>query len=235
MKDDLVYTGKWIFDDAVTECFGDMLSRSIPGYQNMRAMLEFIVDDFIREENKKIMDIGSSIGGSIEHYIVKYSNNKYVCIDSSSSMMSAFEEKYKQYISNGGVVTYCQPIEDYCWNEPFDVIQSVLTLQFVPPVKRQKVVDSIFNHLNKGGIFVLVEKITTDNKELSDFFIETYHRYKIHNGYSQVQVESKKEALKNVLMPYSQTQNMQMLQMAGFKKIECFWRNLNFAGFIAMK
>lgn len=235
MKDNLIFSGKWFFDDDVTLCFDDMLSRSIPGYLNMREMIELIVSDFISNGDKKILDIGSSIGGSIEPYLVNDLNNKYVCIDSSSSMMKAFQNTYRQYILDDKIVAHCVPIENYIWEDCFDVIQSVLTLQFVDPSKRQSILSSIYKHLNENGIFILVEKIVLDNQELCEFFTETYHRYKKANGYDQEQINSKKEALKTVLIPYTQTQNIQLMKEAGFKKVECFWRCLTFAGYIAMK
>ena len=43
------------------------------------------------------------------------------------------------------------------------------------------------------------------------------------------------EALENVLIPYSQKENLNMLEKAGFKKIESIFKWANFETFIAFK
>ena len=235
MKDSLIYTQKWQFNSAVADCFDDMLSRSVPGYLNMREILELIVISAIKDGNKRILDIGSSIGGSIEHYVKKYPSNKYYCVDSSEDMISVFNKKYRNLIDSGRIISQCVTIEEYVWDGMFDIIQSVLTLQFIAPALRQKIVDLVFEHLNDGGFFLFVEKIRNENAEMERFNVETYHRYKYKMGYSYEQIKSKQQALENILIPFSQDQNIQLLKNAGFKKFDCFWKNLNFMGFIAIK
>jgi len=66
--------------------------------------------------------------------------------------------------------------------------------------------------------------------------IETIKPYagnaKLH---PQEQIASKRKSLEGVLVPITARWNEDMLKAAGFRKIDCFWRNLNFAGWIAIK
>jgi tRNA (cmo5U34)-methyltransferase len=42
-------------------------------------------------------------------------------------------------------------------------------------------------------------------------------------------------ALEGVLVPVTAAWNEQLLKGAGFSQVECFWRWMNFAGWVAVK
>ncbi|EMF2926789.1 carboxy-S-adenosyl-L-methionine synthase CmoA, partial [Campylobacter coli] len=54
-------------------------------------------------------------------------------------------------------------------------------------------------------------------------------------GYSKIEIAAKREALENVLIPYSEKENLDMLKNAGFEKIESVFKWVNFETFIAFK
>ena len=55
------------------------------------------------------------------------------------------------------------------------------------------------------------------------------------HGYSDEQIKRKKLSLEGVMQPFTAKKNEQLLRKAGFTEIECFWRHLNFAGWICIK
>ena len=65
--------------------------------------------------------------------------------------------------------------------------------------------------------------------------IDYYLQNKKKQGYSEFEITKKREALENVLVPYSERENKKMLRDCGFKGIETLFRWVNFATFIAMK
>ncbi len=115
-----------------------------------------------------------------------------------------------------------------------DVFVANYTLQFIRPPKRQELVNEIYKNLNKGGIFIMSEKFYED-AFLSKNMIELYADYKERQGYSKIEIAAKREALENVLIPYSEKENLDMLKNAGFEKIESVFKWVNFETFIAFK
>ncbi|EAJ6685073.1 carboxy-S-adenosyl-L-methionine synthase CmoA, partial [Campylobacter coli] len=101
--------------------------------------------------------------------------------------------------------------------------------------KRQELVNEIYKNLNKGGIFIMSEKILYEDAFLSKNMIELYADYKERQGYSKIEIAAKREALENVLIPYSEKENLDMLKNAGFEKIESVFKWVNFETFIAFK
>ena len=112
---------------------------------------------------------------------------------------------------------------------------AVLTLQFVPLDERERVVRDVYDHTRPGGAFVLVEKVrgTTDTTDL--LLVDLYHGLKRAHGYGEEEIERKRLSLEGVLVPASADWNEALLTEAGFSDVECFWRCLNFAGWVAIK
>jgi len=115
------------------------------------------------------------------------------------------------------------------------VVLLVLTLQFVRPLYRDKLVRRIADAVPENGALILVEKLTSSHTLLNRLFIKYYYDYKKRNGYSEVEIAQKREALENVLIPYRPEENAEMLMEAGFRHCEEFFRWYNFCGIVAVK
>ncbi|WP_338813125.1 hypothetical protein V9L05_17455 [Bernardetia sp. Wsw4-3y2] len=110
-----------------------------------------------------------------------------------------------------------------------------MTLQFLRPVIREKVIRKIYEQLPKNGITILVEKILTENSSFNRLFIDHYYDFKKRNGYNEIEISKKREALENVLIPYKLSENTALLLETGFRYTEVFFKWYNFTGLIAVK
>ena len=70
---------------------------------------------------------------------------------------------------------------------------------------------------------------------LNRLFVEEYLALKERNGYSREEIDRKRFSLEGVLVPVTAAWNEDMLRGCGFRSVDCFWRQLNFAGWIAVK
>lgn len=66
-------------------------------------------------------------------------------------------------------------------------------------------------------------------------FIKYYYEMKRRNGYSEMEIAQKREALENVLVPYKLTENWELLQRTGFRSWDVFFKWYNFCGIVAVK
>lgn len=235
MKDNIVPEKKWEFKKDISDCFEDMLQRSIPQYDVMRDVVFEIGKKFIKN-NTMIIDLGCSKGDALEPFTEEFGNrNKYLGIEISEPMLKAARFKFEKLINKGTVeIKQLDLRKDYPSTEA-SLILSILTLQFVPIEYRQNIVQKIYDNLTQGGAFILVEKVLGNTSEIDNTLVDLYHNSKYKNGYSQEQIERKKLSLEGVLVPITSKWNEEILLNAGFKKIDCFWRFLNFAGWLAIK
>jgi tRNA (cmo5U34)-methyltransferase len=115
------------------------------------------------------------------------------------------------------------------------LVLSVLTLQFTPIEYRQQIVRRVFESLAPGGAFILVEKVLGATAKLDEAFVNLFLNIKRENGYSDEQIDRKRMSLEGVLVPVTARWNEELLHQEGFTSVDCFWRHLNFAGWVAVK
>lgn len=119
--------------------------------------------------------------------------------------------------------------------EMSSVTLAVLTLMFVPINYRLRLIQLAHDHLVPGGAFVIVEKVLGATAGLDAVMVERYHRMKHEAGYTWEEIDRKRLALEGVQVPVTARWNEEALVGAGFRQIECFWRWMNFAAWVAVR
>ena len=219
------------FDSEVADVFDDMIDRSVPFYKENINLSINIIKNYL-SQNDKVLDLGSSTGTFLIHLAKLNKNLSLVGIDNSSAMIQKAQKKAKAF---GVDIKF---IEKDFLEYDFDrnnLILANYTIQFIRPIKREKLISKIYNSLTNEGIFLMSEKLISEDKKLNKILIDEYYNYKKQKGYSEYEIAKKREALENVLIPYTQEENIEMLKNAGFKHIEIIFRWCNFATFLAIK
>lgn len=226
-------TDKWQFDEEVTAVFDDMLERSIPDYYNMRELVHKLTKKYARP-NTVILDLGCSTGGAIKKSINELPNNFFIGIEVSEPMRQKAKEIFKG-IDRVAILNHDLRNGLPKIGEKVSVILSVLTIQFTPIEYRLNIIKDVYKTLSDGGVFIFVEKVLGETAEIDNTLVELYYELKGENGYTHEKIQKKRKSLEGVLVPVTSSWNVELLRKSGFQNIDCFWRNLNFAGYIAIK
>lgn len=223
------------FGKETVRVFDDMLDRSVPFYHEIQRMMGELAADF-SVPGTRLYDLGCSTGNTFIFIDKMVSEDvTFVGIDDSEEMLKKAEEKLKQsgfsrkyellpLDLNKGV-----PIMDA------SVVIMNLTLQFIRPLFRRKVIQDVSDGLNQGGCLILLEKVLSPNSTINRMFIKYYYELKKRNGYSELEIAQKREALENVLIPYHLEENRELLLANGFKFCDVFFKWYNFCGILALK
>lgn len=230
-KDNVKKEGKWVFDEEVTNCFSNMLERSIPNYNTMRDLCYIVGRNFIKD-NGKVSDIGCSNGLASEKFINEHPNTQFILSDVSEPMLNACRERYKD---NNNVTILEHDLRNGMASQNNNLVIASLTLQFTPIEYRWHILQSIYDSLSDGGALILVEKVLGSTANIDKLLVDEYYNIKRENGYTNELIESKRKSLEGVLVPLTCDFNEHLMRMCGFKEIDCFWRFLNFVGYIAIK
>jgi tRNA (cmo5U34)-methyltransferase len=231
MRDHTLPDGQWEFDEAVTAVFGDMLGRSIPQYETMRNAVTSLADKFAGHGDT-ILDIGCSNGLGLERIVDRIGKRcDYIGVEISDPML----EQARERLPKERVSIYKQDLRFEFPDCRPSVILSVLTLMFIPIEYRQQVLANCYERMSKGGALIIVEKILGETADLNNLYVTEYLSMKARNGYSREEIDRKRYSLEGVLVPLTAKWNEQMLRSAGFRYIDCFWRWMNFAGWVAIK
>lgn len=224
----------WAFDESVTHVFDDMLERSIPQYAEMRRLTFDLGARFVQPKTD-ILDLGCSRGEALVPFMGRFgAHNRYLGIDVSEPMLTAARERFASWPES--VVRIARhDLRDGFPACDASLVLSVLTLMFTPINYRQEIVQGAFDALRPGGAFILVEKLIGGTALTDRVMVDRYHRMKAENGYSADEIERKRLALEGVQVPVTAAWNEDLLRSAGFRAVECFWRWMNFAGWLAVK
>ncbi|HEC1770783.1 TPA: carboxy-S-adenosyl-L-methionine synthase CmoA, partial [Campylobacter lari] len=208
------------FDKSVASVFDDMVSRSVPFYtQNLKLIVELI--DHFAPQNARICDLGCSTASLLLALYEKRKDFLLSGVDEANAMLEIAKSKCQAF--GARVDFYQKNLDDFEFFKN-DVFIATYTLQFIRPPKRQELVDKIYQNLNENGMFVLSEKILYEDVKIAKKMIQIYEQYKLEQGYSKLEISSKREALENVLIPYTQNENITMLKKAGFSKVESVFK-----------
>ena len=236
MEKDQVFTEKinkkFEFDEAVASVFDDMLSRSVPFYDEVRKLIiSLILAE--QEDGKKILDLGSSTAKFLLDLHSKMNvKMKLKGLDNSQAMLDRAEQKCQAFGANielelADMLTYKYTDED--------VIVANYTLQFIRPMQRLELIKKLYDGMNDDGVFIFSEKVVFKDKVLDKEMIDIYYDYKKDQGYSEYEIAQKREALENVLIPFTIEENIQMCKDAGFTQIDTVFQWANFVTFVAKK
>lgn len=235
-KVDQVMPGEhWNFDEEVTAAFDDMLSRSIPQYEVMRQAVTGVASRYVQPKTA-IVDLGISRGEAIAALLDHYGDqNLFVGVEISEPMLETCRHRFKAWIRDGVVDIRRMDLRLDYPEVMASATLSVLTLQFVPLEYRQRLVAQVYEHTVSGGAFVLVEKVLGCSAEIDSLMVDQYYQLKSEHGYTQEQIERKRLSLEGILVPVTAAWNEELLRMAGFRQVDCFWRWMNFAAWVAVK
>ena len=219
------------FDDSVATVFDNMLERSIPFYNEVVDLICSFIKIHCKNDSR-ILDLGCSTANTLLNLHKKSSNYNLVGIDNSTAMLKNAKEKIVAFGADIKLINADITKEDLgnC-----DVIIANYMLQFIRPLVRDEFMKKIYSSLKKEGIFIFSEKIIFEDKTVNKEMIDMHYNFKKNQGYSEFEISQKREALENVLVPYTENENRKMVINAGFKTVESIFKYGNFVTFIAIK
>lgn len=223
------------FNQSVAKVFDDMVTRSVPYYPEMQRMIGELAGEHY-QENTSVYDLGCSTGATlIQMDQTIPANIPFVGVDDSQSMLDKCKVKLTELDFKRPYKLVVEDLNLGVTIENASVVVLCLTLQFVRPIYREKLLRSIYEGLVPGGVLIVIEKILAEDSSFNREFINYYYNYKRRNQYSEMEISQKREALENVLIPYKLSENIALLKESGFRTTETFFKWYNFSGFIAKK
>lgn len=225
------------FNERVATVFDDMVSRSVPYYDVVQQLQAELVVEFLPDGECLVYDLGCSTGTTLELIMAHPRcprEARFIGVDNAPHMLAHARDK----LGHGRAAGYVELIEADVTGvdlEPCHVIVMNWTLQFVRPIYRELLVQRIHDALVPGGAFFLSEKILVADSLLNRLYIDIYLRYKKRQGYTDEEIQRKREALENVLVPYRLEENRALLERCGFKTVDTCFRWANFASLVAIR
>ncbi|MBI2603125.1 MAG: methyltransferase domain-containing protein [Deltaproteobacteria bacterium] len=211
-----------------------MAVRSIPFYQEVQSCITAWAEAYSKEEST-IYDIGCSTGTTLALLCQDIPwHLDLIGVDSSQAMLDNAEAKLAPFRIKNRVSLQCQNALDMKFQDASMIICN-FTLQFIPVRERFTLLQKIFSGLKSGGLLFLSEKIRSAVPAFQETQTYIYESFKRKNGYSQNEIERKKESLDNVLVPLTLTEQYDLLERAGFSTVDIVLKWHSFVSIVALK
>lgn len=224
---------EFVFDQQVAKVFSDMIRRSVPGYATVINMSSVLAATYVQPQSN-CYDLGCSLGATTlaMHQGIRVPGCKIVAVDNSADMLQQAQAQVDKIRGRSSIELICADVCDI-EIENASMVTLNFTLQFIPTDQRAGLLGKIHAGLRPGGILVLSEKIHFDDAEEEALQIEMHHAFKRANGYNDLEISQKRNALENVMCPESLTTHKQRLKGVGFSRADVWFQCFNFVSLVA--
>lgn len=225
----------WSFGQGTAFSFDGHVAKSVPLYALGHDLVVELSDFFVRP-GSIAYEIGCSTG-TLTLKLAQHNRHKadarFVGVDIEPEMVEVASQKQaKAGIGNVEFLLDDALNVDFA---PADLIVAYYVVQFVPPSRRQVLIDRLYKALNWGGALIMFEKVRGPDARFQDIVTTLYHDWKLGQGYTPAEVIAKAQSLKGVLEPFSTQGNVDLLKRAGFQDITTIMKYVCFEGFLAIK
>ena len=228
-------TSGFRFDEQVVKVFPDMIARSVPGYELVVPMIGMLARRYAQDDSR-IYDLGCSLGAAslAMSLAVRNSGIEIIAVDNSEAMVARCKTN----------------LADKCGSVPIDVrLQNMLdtkienasvvvlnfTLQFLDRDQRQVLIRQIAEGMRSDGVLIISEKICFEDQQEQLDQTAWHHDFKRSQGYSELEIAQKRNALEEVLQPETEVSHFNRLQQAGLSRPRRWFQCFSFASYIAFK
>jgi tRNA (cmo5U34)-methyltransferase len=228
----------FVFDERVVRVFPDMINRSVPGYGLILPMLGVLARRCV-QPSSNVYDLGCSLGAvsRVIRQSVTAPDVRIIAVDNSAEMLKRFEAELQGMQVKPDSPGLELVLGDIATTPVNNASLSVLnfTLQFIEHGQRLDLLRRIAEGTRPGGAMVLSEKIRFSDAGEQQLQTEWHHDFKRAQGYSDLEIARKRDALERVMLPDTEDEHLERLQQAGWSKAVRWFQCFNFVSYLAIR
>jgi tRNA (cmo5U34)-methyltransferase len=230
--------GDFVFDARVVRVFPDMINRSVPGYATVVPMLGMLARRYARADSN-LYDLGCSLGAVAlaMQAAVRAPGARIVAVDNAPDMIRGLETRL-QAAPADPAAPQIEAVRQDILDTPIErasVTALNFTLQFVPPERRPDLLARIAAGTLPGGVLLLSEKVCFADPVEQELQTGWHHDFKRAQGYSDLEIARKRDALEHVLRPETLDTHHRRLERAGFARVYRWFQGFNFVSLVAFR
>ena len=232
-KSNLKISRTWSFDEEVSKVFDSHVNQSIPLYREFHEQIASI-SEFYCKDDSVIYDLGCSTGNFIKEISkIKKKNLDITGIDDSKKMIELCKLKTAK-IKKNKITLKCGDMFKLKFKKT-DLIVCSLVLPFFTRQKQEQLIKKIYKSLNNNGAAIFLNKSISKHSHFENIFNQLYSDFKLSKGILPSDVLKKTQSLRSAHTINTTEDDLKFFKKIGFKKIDIFFKFLNFTGFLVEK
>jgi tRNA (cmo5U34)-methyltransferase len=217
--------------DLAAEDYDRTRRRLVPGFDDFyRAAIDLI--QFPRDSSLKVLDLGAGTGLMAAFIAYSFPNARITMVDISNEMLerarARFElagPRFRFEVSDYGVDRI---------QEKYDAIVSALSIHHLSDEQKRSLFKRIHGALNDDGVFVNAEQFRCATPERHKFHHERWLTRVRELGVDDRDLAAALERMKFDRAATLEDQ-LEWMREAGFRDIDCAYKNLIFAVYCGLK
>lgn len=226
------------------EHYKKVINDLVPGRHEILDIISRVTTEFSNDEFK-ILDLGCGYGEVTAKILELKPNAKCYLVDYSEEMVNLSKERYKD---NGNVKILRQDLNkglpQELENEKFDAVVSCFSLHHIEFQNRVKLYADILNVLKKDSIFINGDMFICDSTKLNEWEFNHWIEWMVRRIKESLNTETTFDKLKQKQLdafeklgdkPGTLWEMYNDLKEAGFKNVDCLYKNQKNAIITAVK
>ena len=218
--------------DSTVKYYDDWMQKALPNYCDLfKSDIEII--PFEKNRPINVLDLGAGTGLFSKHVLDSYRNAHFVLYDLGEKMLNIARERFA---SSPKQFEYI--LGDYRTlnlSQKFDLVISSLSIHHLEDDEKQKLFKEIYLLINNGGLFINIDQIRGETKEVRDLYWNHWLEQVNQSGASQEQINDSIERRLTYDKDSLLMDQLNWLKEAGFKDIDCVYKNYFVGVFMGCK
>lgn len=218
--------------DTLAEEYDDF-KQGIPNYRQMMEVIQEVFDRWNQKDDfDRVLELGTGTGELARALVDSYRPEYFRGIDGSANMVSETRKRFDGFEGPTTVDFLEVEFSEWTPDQSYDLIYSSLAVHHLKNPAKRELFSTIHDALNQGGHFLLCD-VFRRRSGLIDFYKTIkYHRL-LEKGLTESEAEEHWESHVPNRTLADWESLFQELEKIGFVGVNCVWRDMYRAIFVA--
>jgi len=217
--------------------YDQVIRGIIPLYETIQSESVDLVNS-VRPDVKYWLDTGCGSGYLIEVALPLFPQTHFILTDPSECMLKEAKKRFENKPSERVKIHTAMGSEKLMPSglevKP-QVITAILCHHYLTASGRRRAVQSCFEILEEGGLWVAFENIDFGLSRANEIALDRWGNHQMKQGSSVSAVEAHRKRFKARYFPITIDEHLDLLKNTGFQMSKMFWLSYMQAGFFAIK
>ncbi|WP_199616203.1 class I SAM-dependent methyltransferase [Paenibacillus alkalitolerans] len=215
--------------DAVASDYDRQRKQLIPCFEQFYGMALSLVES--DSPCPQILDLGAGTGLFSGMVLQKYPNAHMTLIDISEKMLEGARHRFRDLNNIQYIVG---DYSDYTYSHPFDIVISSLSIHHLTHPAKKQLFANVYRLLREGGIFVNADQVAGSTPQTDHYNRKRWLEYINDSDLPKEAINASIERRKFDINAKLGEQ-INWMEQAGFKDVDCMYKYLDFAVFYGRK
>jgi tRNA (cmo5U34)-methyltransferase len=219
------------FDESV-DYYDEWVKIALPCYDEIFSVAIELIP-FAQDARIEVLDLGAGTGLFSMHILQKHPNAAFVLYDVAPKMLDLAKERFRESQSQFRFI-----LDDYRFfktSKRFDLVVSSLSIHHLTDKEKRELFQRIYAALSNKGVFINVDQIRGPTPFLQELYWTNWLEKVRGQGAAEEKIEESVQRRKTYDKDALLTEQLQWLKDAGFKNVDCIYKNYFLGVFVATK